>query len=169
MARRIDKPGAVPKVNLHKKIYEATMDRSSETATPTVDDAAKLRIARDMVTAWDTKNWRAVADLFNSDGVLHSMMVEPVIGRAAIYERVAGLGAGIDSITLDVREMGMINGRVFIERVDRFVYNGKAGSVPVVGILAFRGAGISEWREYYDRQTLLNEMGAARDFDHHGR
>jgi limonene-1,2-epoxide hydrolase len=132
-------------------------------------DDAKLGVARDMVAAWKAKDWRRVADLFNPDGVLHSMMVEPVKGREAVYERVAGLGAGIESITLDVREMGVINGQVFIERVDRFVYNGKAGAVPVVGILAFSGDGISEWREYYDRQTLLSEMGAARDFDHEGR
>jgi limonene-1,2-epoxide hydrolase len=128
-------------------------------AAPPVSDAAKLAVAHDMVAAWKAKDWRKVADLFTEDGVLRSMMIEPVVGREAVYKRVAGLGDGLESITLDVSHMGVIDGLVFIERVDRFVYKGKAGAVPVVGVLAFKGDHISEWREYYDRNELLTAMG----------
>lgn len=140
-----------------------------DAANTPLDDQAKLAVARAMVAAWHDQDWRKVADLFNPDGVLHSVMVEPVVGREAVYQRVSGLGAGIQSITLDVRHMGVIDGQVFIERVDRFVYNGKSGAVPVVGVLAFAGDGIAEWREYYDRASLLREMGASQDFDPHTR
>lgn len=133
-------------------------------AGPAQLGAARMQVARAMVSAWHTRNWRKVADLFAPTGSLHSMMSPPVQGRAAIYDRVAALGAGIQSITLDVEHMGVIDGRVYIERVDRFVYKGKSGAVPVVGVLIFdKTNAISEWREYYDRSQLLREMSAAEE------
>ena len=41
------------------------------------------------------------------------MMVDPVIGRETIRARIAGLGAGIEEITLDVHHIGMIDGLVY--------------------------------------------------------
>ena len=123
-------------------------------------DAAKLAVAREMIAAWK------VADLFAPDGVLRSMMIEPVTGRAAIYQRVSALGKGAPGgVQLDVAHMGVIDGLVFIERTDRFVYNGHAGSTPVVGVLDIRGGKVREWREYYDRASLLREMGVAPTVD----
>lgn len=123
-------------------------------------DAAKLAVAREMIDAWKTADWRKVGDLFAEKGVLRSMMIEPVVGREAIYQRIAALGKGApDGVVLDVAHMGVIDGLVFMERVDRFVYNGKPGSVPVVGVLDVRDGKVQEWREYYDRAELLKALG----------
>ena len=132
----------------------------------TTDDDAKLAVVRDMVAAWHARDWKKVGDLFTEDGVLHSMMVEPVRGRAAIAARIAHLGAGIERITLDIRHLGVIDGTVFMERVDRFVYMGKTGAVPVTGVLEIEGDRVKVWREYYDRHMLLREMGVVEDFAH---
>ncbi|WP_411820885.1 limonene-1,2-epoxide hydrolase family protein [Hyphococcus formosus] len=130
----------------------------------------KLRLARTMADAWRDKDWRKVGDLFAEDGVLHSMMVAPVKGREEIYKRIAAMGAGIDQILLDIEHIGVIDGRVYIERVDRFVFNGHEGNLPVVGVISYNDDGlISEWREYYDRSELLKEMGVSGDFDHDTR
>jgi limonene-1,2-epoxide hydrolase len=124
-------------------------------------DASRLAVAREMIGAWKSADWRKVADLFAEDGVLRSMMIEPVVGRQAIYERIAALGKGApDGVTLDVAHMGVIDGLVFLERTDRFVYNGKPGAVPVVGVLDIRDGHVKEWREYYDRAQLLKALGA---------
>jgi limonene-1,2-epoxide hydrolase len=113
-----------------------------------------------MMQAWKNSDWRKVGDLFAEDGVLWSMMVEPVRGREAIYKRIAALGEGVEGgVTLDVTHMGIIDGLVFMERTDRFIYKGKAGSVPVVGILDVRNGKVQEWREYYDRASLMSAMG----------
>ena len=128
------------------------------------ENQAKLAVAHAMVAAWHARDWKRVGALFTDDGVLHSMMVEPVRGRAAIAARIAHLGEGIDSITLDIRAMGVIDGLVFMERVDRFVYRGKQGAVPVTGVLEIEGGRVKVWREYYDRAMLLSQMGLARDF-----
>lgn len=127
-------------------------------------DSEKLAVARAMIGAWRRADWRAVADLFAENGVLRSMMIEPVTGREAIFKRVSELGKGAPGgVVLDVSHIGVIDGLVFIERVDRFVYNGHKGSTPVVGVLDIRGGKVVEWREYYDRATLLREMGVGQN------
>lgn len=123
-------------------------------------DAKKLAVVQEMMQAWKNSDWRKVGDLFAEDGVLWSMMAEPVRGREAIYKRIAALGEGVQGgVTLDVTHMGLIDGLVFMERTDRFIYKGKAGSVPVVGILDVRDGKVQEWREYYDRASLMSAMG----------
>jgi limonene-1,2-epoxide hydrolase len=136
-------------------------------AAPAADtDATKLAVAREMIAAWKAADWKKAADLFAEDGVLRSMMIEPVVGRPAIYDRIAALGKGAPGgVILDVAHMGVIDGLVFIERTDRFVYNGHAGATPVVGVLDIRNGKVKEWREYYDRASLLREMGVSPSVD----
>jgi len=127
-------------------------------------DASRIAVVKEMIAAWKAADWRKVGDLFAEDGTLHSMMIEPVTGREAIYKRIAALGKGAPGgVVLDVSHMGVIDGLVFIERVDRFVYNGKPGAVPVVGVLEVRDGKVQVWREYYDRAQLLKALGEAED------
>lgn len=128
-------------------------------------DEQKIAAGREMAAAWKAVDWRKVANMFTPDGVLHSMMVDPIVGREAIYKRVSGLGDGLESITLNISHMGVIDGILYMERVDEFVIRGKAGSAPVMGVLEFEGPLIKVWREYYDRAHLLKNMGLVEDFD----
>ncbi|REK72726.1 nuclear transport factor 2 family protein [Aeromicrobium endophyticum] len=132
----------------------------------TMTDDQKLDLARRMFEAWDTMDWDGVVDMFADDGVLHSVMQEPVVGRAAIAERMAILGSKAERITLHIKALGIIDGRVFVERVDDFDFDGHHGEVPVVGILRMADGTITEWLEYYDRPTLLAGMGITDDFGH---
>jgi limonene-1,2-epoxide hydrolase len=145
-------------------------DTATEEGASQMGDEAKIAVVRDMVDAWNTRDWDRVVNLFAEDGSLHSMMVEPIVGREAIGARIGHLGEGLETITLNLRNIGVIDGTVFVERVDEFVYNGHEGSVPVVGVIEIGEDGlITEWREYYDRAELLQAMGLAEDFDQAGR
>lgn len=124
----------------------------------------KIAVVERMIEAWNTQNWPLVGELFTKEGVLHSMMIPPVVGREAIAERIIALGAGVTAIKLDIRNMGRVGNVVFMERVDRFTYNGHEGAVPVTGVIEVEGDKIKEWREYYDRAQLLSEMGVKQDF-----
>ncbi len=124
----------------------------------------KIAVVEQMIEAWNTRNWPLVAQLFAEDGVLHSMMIEPVVGRAAIDARISAMGAGISEITLNIRNIGRIGTAVFIERVDSFTYKGHKGEVPVVGVLEVEDGKVKEWREYYDRAELVAAMGLSQDF-----
>jgi limonene-1,2-epoxide hydrolase len=137
------------------------------------EDAAavdpRVAIVLDMADAWNTKDWDRVVNLFAEDGSLHSMMVEPIIGREAIGARIGHLGAGIETINLNIHHIGVVDDVVFVERTDEFVYNGHAGAVPVVGVIEIEDGLITEWREYYDRAELLAALGLTSDFDSAGR
>jgi limonene-1,2-epoxide hydrolase len=129
-------------------------------------DAEKLATVRQMIEAWNTRNWQQVYDLFAADGVLESMMLsEPTVGREAIKKRLGVLAKDISKIELQIRHIGVANGVVFIERVDDFVYRGHHGRVPVVGVLEVEQGRVKAWREYYDRAQMLEAMGLKEDFD----
>jgi limonene-1,2-epoxide hydrolase len=114
------------------------------------DDARKVEVGQAMIAAWNAMDWDAAAALMTEDAVLHSMMIDPIVGS---------------SIDLQVRNMGVVNGTLYMERLDTFVCNGKPGATPVCGALEFEGDRIKVWREYYDRHHLLSEMGMVQDFD----
>lgn len=124
----------------------------------------KIAVVERMIEAWNVRDWKLVGALFAEDGVLHSMMLEPIEGRAKIAARIDALGAGISDITLDIQRIGRLGDAVVIERVDRFTYNGHYGEVPVVGVLTVEGDHIKVWREYYDRAQLVKALGLKEDF-----
>jgi limonene-1,2-epoxide hydrolase len=129
-------------------------------------DEQRLAVARDMFDAWNTQDWDRAIGLFAPDGVLHSVMQDPLVGRDAIGERIRSLVRGLERIELRVKALGVIGGRVFVERVDDFDVNGHHGEVPVVGILSIEDGHVTEWLEYYDRATLMRGMGLPADFAH---
>lgn len=140
------------------------------TPDASLSDAAKVAVVHDMIDAWNTQDWERVVALFAEDGSLHSMMVDPIVGRESIGARIMHIAEGIEAIELQPRHIGVIDGVVVVERVDAFVFNGHAGSVPVVGVIEVGDDGlINEWREYYDRAELLEAMGIATDFDANAR
>lgn len=119
---------------------------------------ARLAVARQMIEAWNERNWEGVYALFAEDGVLHSVMKEPVVGRDAIRQQLRYIEEGVDRIELQVVNMGVIDEVVFIERIDDFHFRGRHGRVPVVGVLEIEDGKVQEWREYYDRATLENAV-----------
>ena len=129
-------------------------------------DAQKLATVKKMIEAWNTLDWPQVYNLFAEDGVLESMMLpEPTVGREAISKRLGVLAKDISRIELRIRHMGVADGVVFIERVDDFVYRGKHGKVPVVGVVEVEQGRVKAWREYYDRDQMITAMGLKEDFD----
>jgi limonene-1,2-epoxide hydrolase len=129
-------------------------------------DAQKLATVRQMIDAWNTRNWQQVYDLFAEDGVLQSMMLsEQTVGREAISKRIGALAKDISKIELRIRHIGVTDGVVFIERVDDFVYRGHHGAVPVVGVVEIEHGRVKAWREYYDRAQMIEALGLKEDFD----
>jgi limonene-1,2-epoxide hydrolase len=122
-------------------------------------DTDKIAVFRRMAQAWHEQDWRTCADLFAPDGVLHSVMLEPVVGRQAIYDRISKLGGANKKVTLHIRRIGVIDGALFTERTDEIVLDGRRGEAPVVGVLEFKDGKIALWREYYDRAQLMRAAG----------
>lgn len=129
----------------------------------TISDAQKIGVFREMARAWAAKEWRTCADLFTPDGVLHSVMIDPVVGRETIYQRIVNLTAPNKQVVLHIHRIGVIDGALFVERSDEITLDGVSRSAPVVGVLTFEGAQIKLWREYYDRAQLMRAAGHASE------
>lgn len=125
----------------------------------TLTDEQKIAVFRDMVSNWQDKQWRKCADLLAPDGVLQSMMIDPVVGREVFYERMVGHAAPNKKVVLHVHRVGVVDGAVVSERTDEIIIDGVSRSCPVVGIMEFDGPFIKHWREYYDRNQLLKAQG----------
>lgn len=119
---------------------------------------SRLLVAQDMVQAWNDQDWERVYELFAEDGVLHSVMKEPVVGRESIRSLLTPISMGIEQIELQIRNSGIVDDVVVLERVDDFVYNGKHSRVPVVGILEIADGKVQIWREYYDHKSLADAL-----------
>ena len=126
---------------------------------PPFSDEQKIAVFREMVSGWQNKQWRQCADLFTPNGILQSMMKEPVVGREVFYQSMVNLAAPNKQVTLHVHRVGVIDGAVVSERTDEVVIDGVSRSVPVVGIMEFDGPLISHWREYYDLAQLRRAQG----------
>ena len=124
-----------------------------------LSDEQKIATFRAMEDAWQAKQWRRCADLFAPQGVLQSMMLEPVVGREVFFERMVRMERPNKSVRMHIHHIGVIDGRVFAERTDELIVDGVSRSFPVVGIMEFDGSLISAWREYYDRNQLLRARG----------
>jgi len=129
----------------------------------TLSDEEKIAVFRKVAAAWMGKQWRTVADMMTPNAVLHSMMLEPVVGREVIYQRMTSMSSPNKEVTLHIGRLGVIDGAVVVERRDEIVIDGISRSVPVVGILEFDGPLISQWREYYDRAQLLKAQNKTVD------
>lgn len=130
----------------------------------TMVEDEKVAVVRRMIAMWDARDGDGIADMFTEDGVLHSMMIEPIRGRENIRPRMKFLVDNATHMHINVRNIGRVGDVVFLERFDEFTFQGHSGKVPVVGVLEVRDGKVSEWREYYDRKELLEAMGQKADF-----
>lgn len=118
-------------------------------------DEQKIATFRTMARHWENKEWRQCADLFTPDGVLHSVMKEPHVGREAFYQRMLELSRPNKTVLLHIHRIGVVDGALIVERSDEIILDGVSRSFPCMGVLEFDGPLISRWTEYFDRGQLL--------------
>ena len=128
------------------------------------DAEHNIAVVKKMIAMWDNRDGDGITDMFTEDGVLHSMMIEPIVGRDEIRPRMKFLVDNATHMHINVRNWAVSGNTVFIERTDEFTFKGHSGKVPVVGVLVVEGDKIKEWREYYDRAELLEAMGMKENF-----
>ena len=130
-----------------------------------MNDLEKMEAAREMFAAWEARDWDGIIARFAPNGTLHSMMSEPVTGHRALHELFDGFKDSIEALTIDIEYLGVIDGAVVSVRTDRMTVNGRQGALPAVGLIIYGEDGkIDLWREYFDRATLLEEMGVNQDW-----
>jgi len=123
------------------------------------EDKAATVVA--ILAAWSEGDFEAVANLFAEDAIFHCVMRQPLVGRDAIYKHLQTLQSGKpgNKVDIHVKHMGLVDGLVFAERLDKVLINGKRGEIPAVGIFEVKDGKVMQWREYFDQGTLFRERG----------
>jgi len=109
-----------------------------------------------------TQQWNgtAFAACFTEDGIYHNIPVEPMVGHEAIRMMIDGFTAGLKVKIFRIDTMLSKGSTVVTERVDIFEKeDGTEISLPVLGIFEFEWDKIAKWREYFDLNQFMNQMG----------
>lgn len=114
-----------------------------------------------ILAAWSNADFEAVANLFSADGIFHCVMRQPLRGRDAIFRHLQTLQSGKpgNKVDIQVKHIGLVDGLVFTERLDKVLISGRKGEIPAVGIFEVKDGKVVHWREYFDQGTLLRERG----------
>ncbi|MDF3310147.1 nuclear transport factor 2 family protein [Rhodococcus sp. T2V] len=118
---------------------------------------------------WIEPDPAKIAEYFAEDAVYHNIPMEPVIGRDAIREFVAGFTAAFGGIDFRVHRQVTDGGQspnaeessgvVMNERIDVFTLNGTVVELPVVGVFEITGGKITTWRDYFDMAPIQAAAG----------
>jgi limonene-1,2-epoxide hydrolase len=122
------------------------------------------RSADELVTEF-CKRWASpepdeLAGYFTEDAVYHNIPMDPVRGREAIKEFIAGFLAGFDGIDFNVHRQISGGALVMNERTD--VMRRKDGGtipLPVMGVFEVQNDRIVAWRDYFDMAAITSAFG----------
>jgi limonene-1,2-epoxide hydrolase len=106
---------------------------------------------------WANPDPEVLAHFFTEDGVYHNIPMEPVQGREAIKQFIAGFMAGFDGIDFQVHKQVCDGDLVMNERTD--VMRRKDGDpipLPVTGVFEIKDGRIAAWRDYFDMATITS-------------
>lgn len=118
---------------------------------------------------WATPDPVRIADYFAEDAVYHNIPMEPVIGRDAIREFIAGFVGAFGAIDFRIHRQltdggqsphaESASGVVMNERIDVFTLNGILVELPVVGVFEITDGKITTWRDYFDMAPIQAATG----------
>jgi limonene-1,2-epoxide hydrolase len=115
--------------------------------------------ADDLVTEfcklWASPDPDKLASYFTEDAVYHNIPMEPVQGREAIRNFIAGFNAAFDGIDFIVHRQVSDGTVVMNERTD--VMRRKDGGevpLPVMGAFEVHDGKIAAWRDYFDMAAI---------------
>ena len=124
--------------------------------TSTASDAANDAMIREFFQAWERRDTDQIVASFTDDAVYHNISLEPLVGKAAIREFVAGY-AGVPSDRVDFRHQLVSGNVVMNERLDHVTFGGRVVDLPICGVFELRDGRIARWTDYYDSAALLQE------------
>ena len=112
-------------------------------------EAANDALIRGLLRAFERRDTEHIVGCFADDGVYHSVPLEPIVGKAAIREFIAGL-EGVPPGRLEVHHQVVSGNVVMNERTDHITLNGTPVSLPICGVFEIADGRIKAWREYFD-------------------
>ncbi len=122
-------------------------------ATPT-----PLEVVNDFCAAVNKQDLDAVIAFFADDAVYHNIPLEPIVGRDAIRETLAGFLATLGTMTFETLHALADGPIVATERVDSFTTDDRSIALPVASFFEVHDGRITAWRDYFDMGQFTNQM-----------
>ncbi|HSG90974.1 MAG TPA: SgcJ/EcaC family oxidoreductase [Pseudomonadales bacterium] len=117
-------------------------------------------IVREFIQAWSRLDPDELASYFTEDGVYHNIPTEPVAGREAVRQFIAGFSANWTETDWEILTLIADGDRVVCERIDRTKTTAGDVDLPCTGVFEMRDGKIAVWRDYFDLGTFMRAMGA---------
>jgi limonene-1,2-epoxide hydrolase len=119
-------------------------------------------VVRQFFAAASTSDVDKLAGLFSADAVYTDGPRGTHSGIDAIRAEFEEQVQVTPNLVIDVKTLVVDGTTVFAERVDKFEVEGKWFALEVVGVFEVDGDGkIKRFRDYYDLQSLMDEVTAA--------
>jgi limonene-1,2-epoxide hydrolase len=108
---------------------------------------------------WANPDPQELAGYFTEDAVYHNIPMQPVRGRGAIKEFIAGFLAQFDGVDFTVHRQVSKGNLVLNERTDVLRRkDGLATRLPVAGVFEIAGDRIAAWRDYFDMAVITQAV-----------
>ena len=119
---------------------------------------------RNYYAAWLRDDLDAVFALCTDDLVAVNVPIGPIHGKAAAREFFEKFGRGMSGKRYDLERILVSGDVAAVEGVENYLRKGKAVSLPYMSMFRFAEDGrIKEWRDYFDVQTILRQLGLPLD------
>ncbi|MEM7019250.1 MAG: limonene-1,2-epoxide hydrolase family protein [Pseudomonadota bacterium] len=123
------------------------------------NQSTNIAIVLDFIKSFSDKDLEKILDFVADDCLYHNIPMEPVQGKEAMRQVLAGfvgMASEIEWITHHIAETSA--GAVLTERNDKFLIGDKWLDLPVMGTFEITDGKISAWRDYFDLGQFQSQM-----------
>lgn len=113
--------------------------------------------------AWLDDDLEGVMRLCTEDVVAVNVPIGPIRGKAAVRRFFEKFARGMSQKRYDVHRVVADETCCLVEGVEHYVRDGQQVSLPYMSTFLFRDGLICEWRDYFDLQTVLRQLGLPLD------
>ena len=109
---------------------------------------------------WNSGDMEAMFALCSEDVIWHNIPMDPIHGKPAMREAVAGFMMNVESCEWQTHAIAANGNTVLTERTDGFALkDGRSAALRLMGIFEINGDGlISAWRDYFDMAEFQREF-----------
>ena len=109
---------------------------------------------------WNSGDMEAMFAMCAEDVVWHNIPMDPIAGKAAMREAVAGFMINVEACHWETHAIAANGNVVLTERTDGFTLKaGGKAALRLMGVFEINDAGlISAWRDYFDMAEFQREF-----------
>lgn len=108
-------------------------------------------VVRAELSAWGRRDLDEIMSHFSADAIWDNVPIGVAHGYDEIRVAVQQYLSHLSDMSMDVLNLAVEGNIVLTERVDHFVWDGKAIDARCMGAFEVSGDKITAWRDYFDR------------------